>query len=565
VFTLAMTLAQPLTNLEEVVVTVNDQPILEGHVKREALILNYLHFQSPSLSTEDQELPCKNVIEWSNTFLQSARVLLTYDLIQKAILQQAVREIPISEIEFTEKTQTAFTKTSAFTNYLKCTEQTETEWKEGIRFTLALKGKIQEIEAMTTVNQAEIENFYQARQFRYMQPARIVARMMVLPNVQKTVQILDALRKGADFATLARQNSVLGASKAGALGAAPNSTVPQPVAESQLRGLPKAMVADGFVLTRGGMTRAIKSDNKWHILQVLRYIPPAPRALEEVRPQVEKDAKTVKARGMVETWMYQEWQKASIRFSQENFSPEFAKVNGQSIYWYQMFNFYPYIIEGFLGGFFNPFNDDFSKAYKEVISQMVQQQALAKANVQYIGTRQDRLELYLSQLANNAVVSEAEAKTYYQARIKDYQVPNRANSITYFFKSEKIAQDFRKQALALGDIPIPNLADMKFDIDSSFSTAFFEKMTRSPKNKYMFVSSPIVIGTGRWTVDMIFFPVPAYTKTFEMVKDSIVQLLHKQKREGEQKRWIAKQTAEAKIENLLSEALAELEGRKTGW
>jgi parvulin-like peptidyl-prolyl isomerase len=569
-----LAVAQPTTNLEQVVVTVNDQPILERDLRREALVKNFLYGDLAGLTPVGQPLACADFSRWSRLNFPSARVLIAYDHLRNVILENAVQniEIPASEAtsafeelqEYIVKGET-FRQGVPFDQYLQCTEQTEAQVRKNVLLDLRIKAKIQQIESTVTISSSELENFYQARQFRSIQPARIVARLMVLPSREKTTLVLNALQKGADFSSLARLHSVVGANKDGALGATANSTTPQPLAEKQLRELPKSLIEDGFALTRGGITRAIKSDTKWYILQVTRYFPPTPRTLEEIRPQLEKDALKFKARGLVEAWKKQAWEKATIRFTQPNFSPVVAKINGQNLAWHEMVNFYDLASDNNFVSYFRPFTEDFAAAYRNAVSQTVQQQSLEKLNVQGFGTRQDRLELFLSHLANKVIVTEAEAKAYYQAKLKFYQIPGRADITSFSFKTQKITQDFRKAALTQGDIPTPNASVMKLGGDGTFSAAFLQKMVRSPKNNQMYVSSVFPLVDGRWAVDVMFFPAPAHTRTFETVKDSIVQLLHIQKREGEQKRWIAKQITEAKMENLLSKALAELERRTTRW
>jgi hypothetical protein len=61
----------------------------------------------------------------------------------------------------------------------------------------------------------------------------------------------------------------------------------------------------------------------------------------------------------------------------------------------------------------------------------------------------------------------------------------------------------------------------------------------------MYVSSVLNFDT-RLTVTLTFFPVPAYTKSFESVKDSITQQILKKKRDETGQRWIKQQLANAK-------------------
>jgi hypothetical protein len=81
----------------------------------------------------------------------------------------------------------------------------------------------------------------------------------------------------------------------------------------------------------------------------------------------------------------------------------------------------------------------------------------------------------------------------------------------------------------------------------------------------MFVSSVYDFDGRRWAVSLTFFPVPAYTKSFESVKDSITQQLLKKRRDEAGQRWIKQQLANAKIENVLEDTIKTLEQRSTRW
>ena len=81
----------------------------------------------------------------------------------------------------------------------------------------------------------------------------------------------------------------------------------------------------------------------------------------------------------------------------------------------------------------------------------------------------------------------------------------------------------------------------------------------------MFVSLTYNNGKTQWVVDLIFFPIAARTIPFESVKDSIFQYLKDVKSHEFAERWTATQLANAKIENLLEDAIKILEQRSARW
>ena len=135
--------------------------------------------------------------------------------------------------------------------------------------------------------------------------------------------------------------------------------------------------------------------------------------------------------------------------------------------------------------------------------------------------------------------------------------------MTYLFKRKDLAEAFQKSAFNLGDVPQTPKSDMKLEFDF-YNPDILQSATRSSKNTEMYVSSVSAFDT-RWAITLTFFPVPAYTKSFESVKDLITQKLLKKKRDEAGQRWIKQQLANAKIENLLEDAIKILEQRSARW
>ncbi|MGD0201136.1 MAG: peptidylprolyl isomerase [Bryobacteraceae bacterium] len=140
------------------------------------------------------------------------------------------------------------------------------------------------------IPEAELRGIYQANRDQYRLPERVRARHILLkttdkprediPKIQARAEdLLNQLKKGADFAALAKKNSEDpgSAAKGGELGwIGRGQTVPQ-------------FESTAFSLQPGQLSGVIKTDYGFHIVQVLEKQEARLRPFEEVRSQIAQE------------------------------------------------------------------------------------------------------------------------------------------------------------------------------------------------------------------------------------------------------------------------------------
>ncbi len=87
--------------------------------------------------------------------------------------------------------------------------QTVQNWKRGLKLRLVTK-KVSDalLGAQTQVDDKEAETYYLANKDEFRRPAELRARQMLFADVEDAQQVLKKLKKGADFAELAREHSL---------------------------------------------------------------------------------------------------------------------------------------------------------------------------------------------------------------------------------------------------------------------------------------------------------------------------------------------------------------------
>jgi parvulin-like peptidyl-prolyl isomerase len=532
------------TNLDRVIATVDQHPILERDVRREVMIDRVLEWGL-----------CPKFEQFPSLLLQSSRAFTAQKLIEEQAMKIALQNIAIDEtlVKFEIKNyQALVSNVQNFQDYLKCTSDSMENIEQKIRLKLALATKNKQDLQTITPNDAEIAQFYNTHKYYYSITPRIEARMIVLPNRVMAAKVLESTRKGADFATLARQYSLVGASEDGALGAQKNIKTPVPVEKSDLSyKIPAILIKELFQMTDGKLSPIVSSSKKHYLVKVERYYPPRFNSLAEIYTKIKKEAKKAKLRELIEQHQESIMKQVDIKILDIDFNPIVARVNNENLR----------LSDLSVNAFFYEFDrKKLTGLLHEKIKKTAQIQGLKAENFQSIGNKQDQVDDFLRSRFDAVKIKDADTLSFYKTHISQYQESRRANEFMLFFKNSKLANAFRTQGLLVGDVPKTN-------------TGFFETEnfgpsglsgTRSSQNLEMY-SPPVQKNSENWSVHFIFFPVLAFTRTYQSVKDSIYLQLATKQRDEIGQRWIKKQLAEAKIESLLSNVISTLEKRANPW
>ncbi len=160
---------------------------------------------------------------------------------------------------------------------------------ERARRQILSKALYDEITGSITVSDKEIEKYY--RKFRDVQfkvPARVTVRRIVVKTREEAEEILDLLKKGAAFDSLAKARSITpDAQNGGFLGVLTKESRPQEI------------VAAAFKLKEGEISGILDVNGQYTIIKVEKKEPEHYRDLESVRSSIENKLKSQKAKS---TW-----------------------------------------------------------------------------------------------------------------------------------------------------------------------------------------------------------------------------------------------------------------------
>jgi len=303
----------------------------------------------------------------------------------------------------------------------------------------------------------EIKSFYDANTNRYQSPERILAREIVLDDKAKAEAVWQELKNGADFAELAKKNSIEKADRAGALGAAKGSTEAKPVGRA---ALPTAVANAAFALQDGGTTDIIEANDKYYIVKVEDYIPSGTEPLDEIREQVKIDALDAKKAAVFEKTM------ADLRSSAEIEIPEsstinfdnsaVAKINDSEITRAELARAVynnPQIAQALRPDTTQIITSLFKPSILEsLIDRELAYQGAQKLGVNFVGPKDTVALSALNYVSKDASVNDDEIKEYYDSNIARYTIPAKAVVNRINFDSQEAAGKFRDKMIAGEDL-----------------------------------------------------------------------------------------------------------------
>jgi peptidyl-prolyl cis-trans isomerase C len=129
---------------------------------------------------------------------------------------------------------------------------------------------------------AEVDSFYRANQGRFVVPAQVWWRHIVVPSQSEARRILGELRAGADFPETARRYSTdkMSAAKGGEMPEHPRGPRVSPFGDYP--GLDAAL----FALPVNQLSEPVQTGMGWHILEVTARREGHDRSFEEVRDDI---------------------------------------------------------------------------------------------------------------------------------------------------------------------------------------------------------------------------------------------------------------------------------------
>ena len=180
--------------------------------------------------------------------------------------------------------------------YLKAIKQqglTEEQAREAIRQQLISRELFKKVTGDVKVTDADIQEYYSTHKSQYVQPESRDVRHILVPKKALADSLYTQLKGGANFAQLAKRYSKDpgSASNGGKLTVSKGQTVPE---------FDKA----AFSLKNGALSRPIKTQYGYHILQALSAIKPSSTTpLSKVRASIRQQLEQQKKNEKVTKWL----------------------------------------------------------------------------------------------------------------------------------------------------------------------------------------------------------------------------------------------------------------------
>jgi parvulin-like peptidyl-prolyl isomerase len=365
----------------------------------------------------------------------------------------------------------------------------------------------------------------------------------------------------------------VGAEQGGALGAGPGESAPNPVTKVVF---PEKVAEAVFAKQGPGLVGPIEAGGRYYLVKVEEYLPPKVPTFEEVKEQVEKDAQEAKGNGALEAYLEDLRRKAQVRFAEDSpysyKNPPVAKVGDREILLSEVLQ--PVfsnqqtasLIQQGLGElavqFFLP------QTLESLIDRELLVEAAKKSGKPYIGSKDQIAQAYLLYETRGLTATEEEARKFYAENPALFTIPASAEVTGVVFKAEAKAKAFREAALKGGDLQA--LAKAQEGSVTEYGTVnpnqlpavldrlVFKVKETFPKGPLGEVSEVVKLEDGTFAVLIIKDRKAEVLKPFAEVVEQAKEGIINRKRQQQAQALIQELRKAAKIENRLSQVLAEL-------
>jgi parvulin-like peptidyl-prolyl isomerase len=221
-------------------------------------------------------------------------------LVQRAQFAQKAEELDVEVTEKQVDARLAQIKKQYFSGdqkkyekQLKAQGLTDEQVRKDIRAQLISEGIFKKVTDDVKVTDAEIEKFYNENKDKYSQKEQRDVRHILVKEKAKADQLYDELQGGADFAKLAKANSIDPGSKAN--GGKLTITKGQTVAPFD---------QTAFLLETDKISRPVKTEYGYHIIQPLSAIKPAQTTpLKDVKEAIRQQLIQQKRNERMTKWV----------------------------------------------------------------------------------------------------------------------------------------------------------------------------------------------------------------------------------------------------------------------
>ena len=278
---------------KKIAATVNGEPIYMEEVDKQ---LEQLGQQHQSLEGQQGE-------EYKKQFQKQ----ILDDLIeQKLVLQEAEKEkIKVSDKEIDDWIKQAkqqFPSEQEFESKLKELNLTIEELKKNRKEQLLRQKMIEKITKDIKVTDKEVEDYYKKNKEELKEPEKVKIKWIILSEEKKAKEVLKELEEGADFAEVAKRESIDTATKesGGVLGLRSKNELPPEVAE------------EAFKIELNKLSELIKMQQGYAIIMVEEKQPEKQKTFDEAKEEIKNRLLSEKQSKAYQDWIEKVKKKAKI-------------------------------------------------------------------------------------------------------------------------------------------------------------------------------------------------------------------------------------------------------------
>lgn len=290
---------------DEKIASVNGTVITQGEFERE-MMTAYRQFMSSGRTINQSQLP-----EFKKQVLES---LIGQELIFQESLKKGIKVEDKAIDAKVDKMKQGFADEEAFKAALEKSKISEDKLRSDLRKKMCVQTYIdQEFTKSTMVPENEIKSFYDSHPEAFKKPEQIRARHILIKVDQtadkevkekareKIIKIQERIKKGEDFAELAKEVSEDGsAEKGGDLGYFGRGAMVPPFEEA------------AFALAKDEVSDIVETQFGYHLIKVEDKNPESTIKYDEVKDRLQDYLTQLKIREKVKTRLGQLTEKAKI-------------------------------------------------------------------------------------------------------------------------------------------------------------------------------------------------------------------------------------------------------------
>jgi parvulin-like peptidyl-prolyl isomerase len=382
----------------------------------------------------------------------AAGMFVTEDEVEKFVSDFRAREKLVTE--------------EAYNARLEKLGYTDSSLREIVRESFRLNKRIAQVRDTASLTPVELEFFMKFNREKFATSGvlqdRVLARQIVVQNLETAKEMTKRAKAGADFAALAREFSSAGAVRGGAVNN-DSSEYPGLVARN---AFPEKVANAVFKLEKDGVTDPVRDGANIYVVRVAKFVPVAAQTLAmqpaKTKAKIEAEAMPLKRDQEVENWLEALRSRAILRFPEnpklEFFNPLVALVGAgenpervmladlnRAVY----FNPQVAALLSRAGAGSSELLPKFFKvkALENLIDERIAVVAATQENLPFIGSRAMRLEAMLNWQTRALKLTPIEIRRYYDDHIGEFITPASANMLEASFVSSTAASTFRASAV----------------------------------------------------------------------------------------------------------------------